>query len=105
MSNRSAIDTVSKEWFFSDTEKTGIFIMIRDGKFDIAMWEKMMGALRQVRSPSDSEVRILARVLWLVPVLMATKLKYFEKRGISTDVIDRCRGQLEHEMSRLLGLP
>ena len=106
--DKRLIDAIADEWCSrkQGTGRSGIFSLIRDGSFDTVGWTVMMDTLRSIPSAlSSDEVAQLAKCLWLVPVLMITKMKYMEERGFDGQYIGQCRGQLEHEMSRLIGLP
>jgi len=106
--NESLIEKISDEWWVQEVrqDRPGIFILIRDGKFDFSSWDTMIANLKRMTTPlSDREAATLARVLWLVPILMMKKLRYIEKRGFSAEDINTRRIKLEDEMVRLIGLP
>ena len=106
--NQSIIQKIGEERQVDHPRENrpGIFMHIRDGKFDASSWDAMISTLRSITTPlSDNEAATLSRHLWLVPILMITKQRYMEQRGFSADDLNKRRGELEHEMWRLIGPP
>jgi len=105
--NERTIRELGREWFPANsvTKRDGIFAMIRNGMFDYELWTEMMKSLERITPPlSDRETAMLAKVLWLVPILLVDKRKYMVQRGVSEDLVERCSRELQHQMFRLIGV-
>lgn len=96
------IDGLGSYWDLSD----GAMYRLRQGKFDVAGIDDLIGFLRTISIPDDATIpKRLVSLLWIMPTFMEWQIDRVIEHGGSADELRKRIVLVRNELERILGGP
>jgi hypothetical protein len=96
------IDVLEWEWSPDD----GFFWRIRQGRFDVAEFQRALQKVSRISIPEDAELpRRIVSLLWYIPLFMQWQVERVRETGGDIAAYAKAITAMTNEIERLLGVP